>query len=46
MVKSALFQKLLKYYFKQIGVQIAAYGPKIGQFRINYKVNYAKPKAL
>lgn len=28
MVKSALSQKLLKYYFKQFGVRIAAYGPK------------------
>lgn len=46
MVKSAPSQKSLKYYFKQVGVRIAAYGPKIGQFRINYKVNYAKPKAL
>ena len=46
MVKSALSQKLLKYYFKQFGVRIAAYGPKIGQFRINHKVNYAKPRVL
>lgn len=46
MVKSALSQKSLKYYFKQFGVLIAAYGPKIGQLRINHRVNYAKPRVL
>lgn len=46
MVKSALSQKLLKYYFKQIRVRIAAYGPKTDQLRINHRVSYAKPKVL
>lgn len=46
MAKSALSQKLLKYYFKQFGAQISAYGPKIDQLRINHRANYAKPNAL